>query len=87
MAGQTIDVHDLPDSVKTVALGASTGDDLTASLADVEKKHILRVLKSVGGNKARAVEILQISRSTLYRILQGCNDVTEATPENGSLVC
>ncbi len=83
MAGQAIDVHDLPDSVKIVDLGASTSDDLTASLADVEKKHILRVLKSVDGNKVRAVEILGISRSSLYRVLQECDDSSENIP----LVC
>lgn len=87
MTAESIDIRDLPDSIKAIAPADAGGDDLLASLEGVERKHILRVLKSVGGNKARAVEILQISRSTLYRILQGCNDVTEGTPENGSLVC
>jgi len=70
----TIDVRDLPDSVKTVVAGGSNGDDVLAPLADVQKRHIERVLQSVDGNKARAAEILQISRSSLYRILQESSD-------------
>ncbi len=77
MAAESIDIRDLPDSVKAVVLAASTGDGLTASLADVEKEHILRVLKSVDGNKVRAVEILGISRSSLYRALQESDDSSE----------
>ena len=73
-ATNTIDVRDLPDSVKTVVAGASNGDDVLAPLADVQRRHIERVLQSVDGNKARAGEILQISRSSLYRILQESSD-------------
>lgn len=71
MATNTIDVRDLPDSVKTVVTG---GDDTLAPLAETQKRHIERVLQSVDGNKARAAEILQISRSSLYRILQDSRD-------------
>ena len=70
-ATNTIDVRDLPDSVKTVVTG---GDDTLAPLAETQKRHIERVLQSVDGNKARAAEILQISRSSLYRILQDSRD-------------
>jgi DNA-binding NtrC family response regulator len=36
------------------------------SLAEVERIHIVRVLKKQGGNKKRSAEVLGITRSTLY---------------------
>jgi DNA-binding NtrC family response regulator len=38
-------------------------------LEDVEKEHILRVLKEVGGQKGKAAEILGVDPKTLYRKL------------------
>lgn len=83
MTQETIDVRDLPESVKPAAASEEIGEELMTPLAEVERRHILRVLKSVHGNKARAVEILQISRSSLYRALQEHNDTSEQFP----LVC
>lgn len=41
-----------------------------ATLAEVEKTHILRVLERCGGNKKQAADILAIDRSTLYAKLK-----------------
>ena len=42
--------------------GATGGD----SLADMEKRHIARVLESTGWNITRAAEVLKIDRVTVY---------------------
>lgn len=39
-------------------------------LAEVERKHIARVLGAVGGNRKKAAEVLGIDRVTLYRKLK-----------------
>jgi DNA-binding NtrC family response regulator len=44
-------------------------NDPLCSLAELERRHVARVLESVGGNKAAAARILGIERKTLYRML------------------
>ncbi len=46
------------------------GEVLLLPLAEIEKRHILRVLISTGGNKTRAARILGIDTKTLYNKLK-----------------
>ncbi|HTP86639.1 MAG TPA: sigma-54 dependent transcriptional regulator [Bryobacteraceae bacterium] len=68
--GDFIDVRDLPGQLRE-ATSTPGPDDAGAvlSLAEAERRHTLRVLESLGGNKVRTAEALGISRATLYRIL------------------
>ncbi|MDX9817623.1 MAG: helix-turn-helix domain-containing protein, partial [Desulfococcus multivorans] len=50
------------------------------SLADMEKNHIQRVMRFVGGNRAKASEILGIGRKTLYRKLKSYETENENAP-------
>ena len=47
-----------------------TGEILSLPLAEIEKRHIMRVLASTGGNKTRAAKILGIDTKTLYNKLK-----------------
>ena len=64
-----IDVGDLPERFRERLAGEATADDTLLSLEEVQRRHILRVLEGVGGNKARAAEVLGIGRATIYELL------------------
>ncbi len=67
--GDLIDVRDLPEHLHAPPPEApETGGELLP-LEEVQRRHVARVLESVGGNKARAAKILGINRATVYRIL------------------
>lgn len=65
---------DLPPRVADFASShvvvASDDPRELASLEEVERRYILRVLEAVGGNKAQAARILGLGRKTLYRKLE-----------------
>jgi two-component system NtrC family response regulator len=53
------------------------------SLEDLQRQHILRVLKFVGGSRGQAAEILGIGRKTLYRKLKEIDPAGEAFGAHG----
>lgn len=67
--GPWIELEDLPAAIRVYVPGVEL-DAEPGTLAEVERRHIARVLRSVGGNRAEAARALGVSRSTLYRKLR-----------------
>jgi DNA-binding NtrC family response regulator len=67
---ETIDVDDLPENLHSRKPAAAITDDRYLSLAELERRHILRVLESSGGNMTAAAKRLGVDRGTLYRKLE-----------------
>ncbi|MDH3973717.1 MAG: sigma-54 dependent transcriptional regulator [Deltaproteobacteria bacterium] len=66
--GETIDIDSLPRELLSAgenALAAPQGESHEMTLEDVEKYHIIKVHKMLGGNKTKAAKLLGISRLTL----------------------
>ncbi len=74
--GDIISVESLPPQLRQAPQSAhapmsSVGDgDDELTLAQMEKKHILNTLKMCRGSKVKASKILDINRTTLWRIMQ-----------------
>jgi DNA-binding NtrC family response regulator len=69
--GEVFESHHLPRFAETNKPDRSMPSaSKNMRLQDVVEQHVLRVLKDCGGNKLRAAEVLGISRSTLYRMLE-----------------
>ena len=73
--GDVITVNDLPEAIRSchpaqrAAVAGESDVDQLASLEDVERRHVLRVLEAVAGNRTLAADILGLDRKTLYRKL------------------
>ena len=70
-SADTLTAQDVPVEVRAMQSGVGPdGSSASATLSEVERGHVLRVLESVDGNKKRAAEMLGIDRSTLYSKLR-----------------
>ncbi len=75
--GPLLTPEDLPGSLRQIELpskesaGAIDHSDAAClTLEEVEKRHLVRVLKETKGNKVKAAKILGIDRRTLYRMAE-----------------
>jgi len=67
-------IDDLPDKVREqqrteLVLPSSEPDELVP-MEEVERRYILKVLETLGGNKRQAAKLLGMDRRTLYRKLE-----------------
>ena len=72
--GPLLTPDDLPAALHQAESPASDGsdqhDEVCLTLEEVEKRHLIRVLKETKGNKVKAAKILGIDRRTLYRMAE-----------------
>ena len=66
----TIDVDDLPENLHFRKPPTAITDERYLSLAELERRHILRVLESTSGNMTAAAKRLGVDRGTLHRKMQ-----------------
>ena len=71
---EKLTVEDLPEKIRayqnsTVFIGNNNPNELIP-MEEVERRYILHVLKTVGGNRTLAARVLGLDRKTLYRKLQ-----------------
>ncbi len=64
--GDVITPRDLPPTLFEPDAAPPVSDEGDVPLADVERRHILKVLRRQAGNKVRAAKILGINVKTLY---------------------
>jgi DNA-binding NtrC family response regulator len=66
--------------VRSVDLPASRNGDVAVPLQEIEREHIVEVLRQVKGNRMAAAKVLGISRRALYRRLDRHQLAGEAPP-------
>jgi DNA-binding NtrC family response regulator len=75
--GTEITPDDLPPKLQTESVWAKAArspltalyDDLP-TLDELERRYLLHVLETVGGSRARAAEVMNVDRRTLYRMVE-----------------
>lgn len=75
LGGNVIDAADLPTSISYSRFQISDSkkiesENFAATLAEIEKNHILQTLSKVRGNRVEAAKILGVNRWTLYNRLR-----------------
>jgi DNA-binding NtrC family response regulator len=79
---EELTVQDLPEKIRDYrdAPLFIPGEESVELLPmeEIERRHILRVLKAVGGNKTTAAEVLGFDRRTLYRKLERYGEALES---------
>ena len=83
-SSNVIDLHDLPETFQSSTKTSELDDDLLSTMEQVQQRHLLRVLQYVGGNKARAAEILGIGRNTIYQMLARLETNSDELPSSTS---
>ncbi len=76
--GPLLTPEDLPEAIRQGATAEASlqpqltdhQDEACLTLEEVEKRHLIRVLKEMKGNKVKAAKILGIDRRTLYRMAE-----------------
>ena len=75
--GPLLTPDDLPAAIRQAGASSDqrvevpeTGGEVCLTLEEVEKRHLIRVLKETKGNKVKAAKILGIDRRTLYRMAE-----------------
>lgn len=78
-----VDIRDLPPTVVAHKSYRNADSDSLLSIRELDRLHARHVLGRLGGNKARAAEVLGISRTHLYELLKvagdGPTEQTDAT--------
>jgi transcriptional regulator with PAS, ATPase and Fis domain len=67
-----IDVGDLPQEFQEpgqAPLRNGEPEEILISIEEAQRRHALRVIQKLGGDKAAAAQVLGVSRATLYRIV------------------
>ena len=75
--GPLLTPDDLPSQIRQASTAAEAkpeapeaAESVYLTLEEVEKRHLMRVLKETKGNKVKAAKILGIDRRTLYRMAE-----------------